>query len=254
MKISIITATKNSCKTLDRAIISYISQDYENKEYIIVDGHSTDCTLDIIARYRPYIDVFVTDDGTGIYSALNFGIKVASGDIIGFLHSDDIFADDKVLADVAEKMQQGADIVYGDVVYVLPDGRIWRFWEAGKFKKRKLWFGWMPPHTTFFVRRELYEKYGLYREDMQIASDFEMVLRLMKKDVNVAYINRVLTIMAAGGQSNRSLKNVWIKMKEDRRAARLNRQWGWPTVLFKNLRKLDQLQQMLLSKKQQKTL
>jgi len=249
MKISIITATRNSCQTLERAIISYIDQTYQSKEYIIVDGLSTDCTLDIIAKYRQYIDVFVAEKPQGIYPALNKGIELASGQVIGFLHSDDFFADRQVLADVMERFEQGADIVYGDVVYVLNDGRIWRYWKAGKFHKRKLHFGWMPPHTTFFVRRQLYLDYGLYRQDMRIAADFEMVLRLMSKSVNVQYIPRILTIMSVGGESNRSLQNIWLKMKEDRRAAKLNGFAGWTTVFFKNLRKINQLRYMFLRPK-----
>ncbi len=249
MKISIITATKNSCKTLEKAIISYVYQTYEPKEYIVIDARSGDCTYDIIMKYRTFIDTFLTDQGNGIYAALNTGIKVASGDVIGFLHSDDFFAYNEVLTDVMREFEKGADIVYGDVLYVFPDGKIWRYWRAGKFSRRKLRFGWMPPHTTFFVRRSLYEKYGLYREDMRIAADYEMVLRLMSKDVKVGYVPKILTIMSVGGASNRSLRNIWIKMKEDRRAALANGYPGWATVLFKNVRKVGQLRYMLLSKR-----
>ncbi len=245
MKISIITATRNSCATLQRAILSYISQDYTDKQYIVVDGMSTDCTLDIIKKYRNFIDVFVEKTPQGIYNAINYGIKIASGDVIGLLHSDDFYAYDQVLSDVMTLFEQGADIVYGDVVYVRENGKIWRYWKAGDFSPRKLKFGWMPPHTTFFVKRSLYEKYGLYREQMRIAADFEMVLRLMSKNVKVGYIPKILTIMSAGGESNKNLSNIFQKMKEDRLAARLNGYPGWFTVMFKNLRKIDQLAQML---------
>ncbi len=249
MKISIITATKNSCQTFERAIVSYLLQDYPQREYIVVDGMSKDCTLDLIAKHRNNIDVFVEEQGRGIYSAINLGIKLSSGDVVGLLHSDDFFAYNEVLSEVMHKFEQGADIVYGDVIYVLPDGKIWRYWKAGNFKRRKLFFGWMPPHTTFFVRRELFFKYGLYREDMQIAADFEMVLRLMKQDLNVAYVPKVLTVMSAGGKSNRNLKNIWLKMKEDCKAAKLNGYPGWITVFFKNLRKSNQLFHILISRK-----
>ncbi len=249
MKISIITATRNSCPTLQRAILSYISQDYPDKQYIVIDGLSQDCTLDVIKKYRDYIDVFVTKTPQGIYNAINFGIKIASGEVIGLLHSDDFFAYNGVLSDVMELFEQGADIVYGDVVYVREDGKIWRYWKAGNFSLSKLKFGWMPPHTTFFVKRHLFEKYGLYREDMRIAADFEMVLRLMSKNVKIYYLPKILTIMSAGGESNKNLSNIFRKMKEDRLAAKLNGYPGWFTVMFKNLRKIDQLAQMLLSRK-----
>ncbi len=241
MKISIITATRNNCYTLERAILSYINQKYDNKEYIVVEAPSSDCTGEVLNNYASYIDRRIVDEGKGIYYALNAGIKAASGDIIGLLHADDFYADEDILSDVARLFAQGADMVYGDVVYVLPNGKIWRYWRAGEFNKRKLRFGWMPPHTTLFVRKELFDRLGYYRTDMRIAADFDMVLRFMKATDRVAYLPRVITIMSAGGESNRSFANIILKMREDARAARDNGYNGWITVLFKNLRKIGQL-------------
>ncbi len=240
MKISIITATKNSCKTLEQSLLSYIMQDYPDKELIIVDGYSTDCTLDVIKKYRQHIDVLTFEPKSGIYPALNLGIKVASGDVIGFLHSDDFFIDNKVLTDIAKMFQQGYDVVYGDVVYINSKGKIWRYWKAGKFSAKQLIFGWMPPHTTFFVKKDLYQKYGLYREDLLIAADYEMILRILTKNVCVGYVDRLLTVMRAGGKSNRSLSNILLKTKEDFYSAKINGMPALITVLAKNIRKINQ--------------
>jgi len=155
MKISVITLTKNNCTTLERAIVSLIDQTYKNYEHIIVDAHSNDCTLDILDKYQKYISVVLHDNGEGIYSALNLGIQAASGDIIGILHADDFFANKSILERIAGLFKQGADIVYGDVIYVLPNGRLWRYWKAGDFKKSKLSYGWMPPHTSVFVKKKI---------------------------------------------------------------------------------------------------
>lgn len=244
MKFSIITLTKNNCQTLERALLSLIDQTYKDYQHIVVDAGSTDCTQQIIRKYSQYITTILQDKGHGIYSALNMGIRAATGDVIGLLHADDFFADQKILEDIAQLFEQGADIVYGDVIFVLPDGKIWRYWRAGKFHKRKLHFGWMPPHTTMFVRGELFKRYGLYREDMRIAADYDMVLRLFTKDLVVKYLPRVITVMSAGGESNKSLGNILQKMKEDRRAAKDNGFNGWITVMFKNLRKLGQLRSL----------
>ena len=236
--------TKNNCQTLERAILSLTDQTYKDYEHIIVDAQSTDCTQQIINKYSRYIHTVLQDSGQGIYAALNMGIRAATGQAVGLLHADDFFADQKILEDVAALFDQGADIVYGDVLYVLPNGKIWRFWHSGQFNQRKLRFGWMPPHTTMFVRRELFDKFGYYRTDMRIAADFDMVLRLLAKDLKVSYLPRVITVMNAGGESNRSFGNIIQKMKEDRRAARDNGFNGLITVLFKNLRKVGQLRSL----------
>jgi len=244
MKITIITLTKNNCPTLERSLLSLIDQTHKDWEHIIVDAHSTDCTPQIINKYSDYITTILEDKGTGIYSALNLGIRAATGEVIGLLHADDFFADNRVLEDIARLFDQGADIVYGDVVFVLPDGKIWRYWRSGDFKKIKLRFGWMPPHTTMFVRKSLFDQYGLYREDMRIAADYDMVLRLFTKDVSVSYLSRVVTVMRAGGESNRNLRNILQKMREDWQAARDNGFNGLVTVFFKNVRKIGQLRSL----------
>ncbi len=232
--------TRNNCHTLERAILSLVDQTYTDYEHIIVDANSTDCTPQIIRKYSNFVQTILQDAGKGIYAALNMGIRASTGQVIGLLHADDFFADQKILEEVSHLFEQGADIVYGDVLFVLPDGKIWRYWRSGQFNKRKLHCGWMPPHTTMFVRKELFDRFGLYREDMRIAADYDMVLRLLTKDIRVSYLPRVVTVMSAGGESNRTLRNILQKMKEDYRAARDNGFSGLWTVMCKNVRKIGQ--------------
>ncbi|MFN7014655.1 MAG: glycosyltransferase family 2 protein, partial [Bacteroidia bacterium] len=165
LKISIITVTFNSAKTIEQTIQSVIKQAYSNVEYIIIDGASQDETLNIIERYRNKISVVVSEKDSGIYNAMNKGLKLATGDIIGILNSDDFYADENVLSDVAKLFEQvKADAVYADLQYVDADDtrKIKRYWKSGKYKPGDFLFGWMPPQPTFFVKKEVYNKYGYF--------------------------------------------------------------------------------------------
>ncbi len=243
--ISIITVVKNNKEFVEDAINSVLTQSYPYIEYIVVDGGSTDSTLDIIKKYDAKISKWISESDSGIYDALNKGINLSTGDIIGFLHSDDIFADDKVIEKIADRFTlANVDAVYSDLVYVSKRNinKIIRYWKAGKFSENSLKYGWMPPHPTLFIRRSLYEKFGLFDTGLKIASDYDMVLRLLKNSPgSVFYIDDVLIKMRLGGRSNRSLKNIFRKSSEDYRALKKNN-FSFPafTLFLKNIRKLNQ--------------
>ena len=244
MKISVITATWNSALTIDDTIRSLIAQDYPNIEYIIVDGASTDSTLDIVRRYGDRIAVVVSEKDKGIYDALNKGIALATGDVVGFLHSDDFFADDRVLSRIAEAfVKRSLGAVYGDLDYVSKSDttKIVRRWVSGSFKRSKFRNGWMPPHPTFYMRRELYLSLGSFDLKFSIAADYDSMLRyLWTNRISATYIPSTLIKMRVGGESNQSLLNILKKTKEDRVAMIEN---GIPPVrglLLKNLSKIQQ--------------
>jgi glycosyltransferase len=243
MKISIITATRNSSSSLQSCINSVHSQTYPNKEYIIVDGKSSDNTLHIIRENSDKINTWISEKDNGIYDAINKGIQKASGDVIGLLHSDDTFANENVLAQVAEALEKyNIDSVYGDLVYVTGNGNPFRIWISGPCTEAKILDGWMPPHPTLFVKKEVFNKCGLYRTDMKISADYEMVLRLFyKHKITTHYLPLTTYYMTTGGASNKSLENIITKSKEDYRAIKIH-ELPSPvrTLLMKNLRKLPQ--------------
>jgi len=225
-KISIITVSFNSQSTIKHTIQSVASQDYQNKEYVLIDGASTDWTLDIISFLKGKIDYFVSEKDNGIYDAMNKGIKASSGDIIGILNSDDFYSNDKVLSKVANIFKEtDCDCLYGDLVYVDKGdaSKIVRYWKSGKFSKKKLRMGWMLPHPTFFVKKEIYEKYGLYNLKLKTAADYEMILRLLHKDnIKIEYLPEVLVNMRMGGKSNSSFINRLKGNYEDNLAWDMN--------------------------------
>lgn len=216
-----------------------------NIEHIIVDGDSTDGTKEYLesSNFPPHVR-FKSEKDLGIYDALNKGLLLAKGDIIGILHSDDLFSDENVLRDIQQLFEQGADVVYGDLVYVdrATGKSIIRDWKAGSFTELDLFMGWMPPHPTFFFKRELLKTKGLYSIDFKIAGDYEYMLRyLTDSKLNISYCNRTVTQMRIGGISNRSLKSILKKIKEDLRIADTYFNSPINTVLFKNLRKISQI-------------
>jgi glycosyltransferase len=301
MKISIITVTKNNKDGLLRAIDSVRSQTYKNVEHIIVDGLSTDGTAEILKKVQNdrgfhnssthhtstalsltaqdknslvtnhYSLITISEADSGIYDAINKGIRLATGDVIGLLHSDDFYSDEFVLERYAEAFAQSAegkdrsdlisqvqydkskgnqvDAVYSDLVYVRSKGSVVRNWKTQEKgftteaqRNRALKNGWMPPHPTLFLRKEVFERYGLYRTDMKIAADYEMILRLFwKHKITSYYLPITSYCMRIGGASNKSLKNIFIKSSEDYRAMKLH---GIPlpvkTLFIKNIRKLPQ--------------
>lgn len=244
MKITIVTAVYNRAQTIGQAIDSVAAQDHPDVEHLVIDGASTDRTIEEIRkRAHPGMRIFSEPD-SGIYDALNKGVAAATGDVIGLMHSDDFFAHDHVLSEVNRCLEEtGADAVYGDLDYVSasnPD-RIVRHWTSGKFSRRKLAWGWMPPHPTLFVKSTVFERFGAYDTSFRIAADYEAILRWFgKSGVSSAYLPEVLVKMRVGGESNRSLDRILRKSSEDYRALRANGVGGIGALAWKNLSKLPQ--------------
>jgi glycosyltransferase involved in cell wall biosynthesis len=244
VKVSIITATFNNCETIVDSLNSTISQQGAEFELIVIDGGSTDGTIEVLDGIGGQIDTLVSESDDGMYDALNKGIARASGDIVGFMHSDDLFSDSNVLSDVVSAFADPEVVVaYGDLHYVgqSDPNRIIRRWRAGNFSSRKLAWGWMPPHPTLYLRRSLYEQVGGFNTQYRIAADYDHILRVFSlPNLKPVYIPRVLVKMRTGGQSNSSIRNVISKSKEDFRVIKKNNVGGIGTLLWKNISKIPQ--------------
>jgi glycosyltransferase len=249
MKISLITAVLNNKDTIIDAIESVSRQTYKGIEHIIVDGGSTDGTLDTIKRYNGSIARIISEPDGGIYDALNKGIGFASGDVVGALHADDFYSNDNVIKMIAEVFEKkNVDSCYGDLEYVNKRNtdRVLRHWKSSEYVPGKFRFGWMPPHPTFFVRKGIYEKYGYFNTKFQVAADYELMLRLFEKHkISTHYIPEVLVKMRFGGMSNNSLRNILIKSSEDYKAWKVNNLNGGLcpvcfTIFLKNVSKIPQ--------------
>lgn len=243
MKFSIITVTFNSAKKLQFTIDSLRSQSIKNIEYIVIDGGSTDGTIEIINKNKDIITKWNSEPDQGIYDALNKGILMATGDCIGILHSDDFYSDSNVLLKVEQKILEGISMgTYSDLQYISSkdDNIIIRKWIAGIYNREQLKKGWMPPHPTLFLKREVYQKYGLFDTSYKIAADYEIMMRLLwKYKISLGYIPDVLVQMRIGGKSN-TLSNTLLKMKEDYRVIKTYEIGGVNVLLSKNFRKLPQ--------------
>tara|TARA_B100001142_G_C14312075_1_gene647021 strand:+ start:966 stop:1736 length:771 start_codon:yes stop_codon:yes gene_type:complete len=245
LKISIITVVLNSASTIKDTIESIISQNYKNIEYIVIDGGSTDGTIEIVQAYEKHIAYFSSEIDSGIYDAMNKGIIAASGDVIGILNSDDFYPNSFVVSNVAESFHRySCNAVYGDLVYVkaYDVSKIVRYWQAGEYSTLKIKNGWMLPHPTFFVKKKVYERYGLYDKDLRYSADYEMILKLLyKHNISVYYIPMILVNMRMGGESNRSFLHRLKANKEDSLAWTRNRLKKPLFVRFKKpLQKLRQ--------------
>ena len=245
MKISVITVSFNAAKTIRDTIESVLSQEgIEELEYIIVDGGSADDTIKIVNEYKDRIAHIISEPDKGIYDGMNKGIATATGDIVGILNADDLYANKHVLANVAKGFSDEVEATYGNLVYVDANdtNQIKRTWIAKPYKEGAFLRGWMPPHPTFFVRKSIYEKFGLYTLKLKSAADYEMMLRLIHKEkINLKYINSTLVHMRIGGVSNASLKNRIKANKEDRLAWKMNDLKPLPTTFIrKPLSKIGQ--------------
>ena len=244
MLITVITVCFNSAAHIADTLRSVDRQTWPHLEHLIVDGGSIDGTLDVIAAHaQPWRNV-VSGPDLGIYDAMNKGFARATGDFVGFLNADDMFADAQAVASIAQAAcEDGIDAVFGDLVYVRqdrPDVTL-RYWRSGAYAARRLRYGWMPPHPTFYVRRSLLADVGAFDLQFRIAADYDWMLRFLRRlDAGVAYVPRVLVRMRAGGASNRSLRALVRKSREDLRALRKNGVGGVTTLLCKNARKLPQ--------------
>ena len=242
--ISVITACFNSERTVSQTIASINEQTYPNVEHVFVDGASTDRTLSIIERESLRPKRMISEPDQGIYDALNKGLALSTGDIIGFLHADDFYAHSGVLHEIAARLKEkGVSAVYGDLQYVGVDNvnKVIRHWQTRRFTKTRLKLGWMPPHPTFYVHRSWYDRIGGFDTNYGIAADYLTVLQLFSSaDFNAQYIPHVLVKMRMGGVSNRSLTNILRKSREDLDALRQSGVGGYGTLAAKNLRKLGQ--------------
>jgi glycosyltransferase involved in cell wall biosynthesis len=246
MKVSIITVVFNGADTIKQAIESVLSQKYTDIEYVIIDGASKDETIEIIRSYGNRIAKFISEPDKGLYDAMNKGLALASGDVIGILNADDFYADADVISDVvASFAAKPADSLYADLLYVDKDNpeKVIRYWKSGQLKTRSQFaYGWMPPHPTFFVKRDIYVKFGVFDTHFTSAADYELMLRLLyKHHISVNYLPRVTTMMRVGGKSNQNIHNRIHANNEDKQAWVKN---GLPlrfyTMWLKPIRKVPQ--------------
>jgi glycosyltransferase len=248
MNISIITATYNSAETIQETIESVLSQNDCDIEYVVVDGQSNDGTLDIIKKNESRFNgrmQWISEPDKGIYDALNKGIRLVTGDIIGFLHSDDVFASPSVINTIQEVFEKtNADVVYGDLIYVdkMNPEKVLRYWRSQPFSSSLLLRGWMPAHPTVFMKKEIYEQHGGFDLSFSISADYDFLLRVFQDNsLRSVYLPQVITKMRLGGTSNKTIRNIVIKSKEDYWALRKNgfSHAGW-ILAMKNISKLTQ--------------
>lgn len=245
LKVSIITVVLNNGLYIKDAIESVVYQQSVDLEYIIIDGGSSDDSLTIINSFKDKIAVFISEPDEGIYNAMNKGLLLATGDVIGFLNADDFYANNQVINQVVNTFEHfKCDAVYADLDYVSRSNKskIIRKWRSGGFKRTKFLMGWMPAHPTFFVKKDSYVIHGNYNEQLHYAADYELMLRfLYVKNISVAYLKTVIVKMRLGGQSNRSLKNRLAANMEDRKAWTIHGlNPKWYTLIIKPLSKIIQ--------------
>ncbi len=244
MKVSIVTVAYNAASTIKDTIESVLSQKGIDLEYIIVDGGSKDDTVQIIESFGDQIHKFISEPDKGIYDGMNKGVKMATGDVVGILNSDDFYMDENVLQKVISKFTEDIQAVYADLVYVdqFDTDKITRTWVSKKYEEDAFIKGWMPPHPTFFVRKEIYDKFGCYSLELRSAADYEFMLRVIHKHkISLSYLPEVIVKMRAGGESNASFKNRLRANKEDRMAWKMNDLKPSPfTFIRKPLSKVSQ--------------
>ncbi|MDQ6480211.1 glycosyltransferase family 2 protein [Dyadobacter sp. LHD-138] len=245
MKVSIITVVFNGVSTINHCIESVLKQDFDSIEYIIIDGNSKDGTQEVIASYGSKIHQFLSEPDKGIYDAMNKGIKLATGDLIGILNADDFYASNTVISEIVGAIEKdNADACYGDLNYVdaQDESVIKRKWISGKYKPNAFLMGWMPPHPTFFLKKKCYEKLGDFRLDMGSAADYELMLRMIyKHGIKPAYVPSVIVKMRTGGVSNSNFQNRLNANKNDRKAWKINGLKPYPfTLWLKPVRKILQ--------------
>ncbi|MDO8805714.1 MAG: glycosyltransferase family 2 protein [Elusimicrobiota bacterium] len=226
MKISIITASYNSEETIDASIRSVLAQTCKTLEYIVVDGGSSDGTCDIVKSFSEKINQFTSEPDAGIYDAMNKGIQRATGDVVGILNSDDVYANTEILAKVLEVFKDPeVAVCYGDLVYVSPTDmhKQVRMWKSSPYIHGSFLTGWVPPHPTCFVRREVYQKHGAFDTSFPLAADYELMLRFIHcLRLKSFYIPEILVKMRLGGASNKNFSNILKQNIEIFRAGRKN--------------------------------
>ena len=238
MKVSIITVAFNSAATIAHCMQSVLDQSYSNIEYIVVDGLSKDNTLNIVREFEPLFAGkmrWISENDNGIYDAMNKGLHMATGDVVGILNSDDFFTDNDVIEKVAQAFTDDKiDAVYGDVHFVRETNlsRCVRYYSSAGFRPWWLRFGIMPAHPSFYARKELFQKAGLYKTDYKIGGDFEMMVRLFKRfDIKTKYLPMVFVTMRMGGASTKNVGSRLTLLREDTRACRENGVYTHPLLI-----------------------
>jgi len=226
VKVSIITISYNNATAIAETIESVIKQSYSNIEYIIVDGKSVDNTVGIIKSYGSKINKFISEKDGGIYDAMNKGIRLAEGEIIGFINADDKLNSNNCISEIVNFFQMhDLDIVYGDKIYTKnndPD-KIVRYWKAGEYNRKNFKKGWMPPHLSTYIKTIFYQKHGIFRTDFRIAADYELLFRFMYKyKAKTKYLPMVIARMRIGGISNKSIKNILVSNYEVYKSWKIN--------------------------------
>lgn len=245
MKVSIITVVFNGEKYLEDCINSVLGQDYKNIEYIVIDGGSTDRSLSIIEGFKNQIHYFISEADRGMYDALNKGIKVASGDIVGILNADDLLATKDVISNIVIAFEQNkAEGVYGNLNYIdeSPSKKVLRKWISKQFVNNDILLGWMPAHPTLYLKRELFDRFGYYSLDFGTVADYELMVRyLYVCKINAHFLDKLIVDMRIGGMSNSSLKQRYLAFINDYKAVKRNKlPYPLATVLLKKISKLQQ--------------
>jgi len=224
LKISIITVCYNAGKTIEKTIQSVLSQTYENIEYIIIDGMSKDNTLEIIKKYRHKISKLVSEKDQGMYDALNKGVSLATGDIVGILNADDVFASNNIVTEIGNSFKNSdVDAIIADVAFINKGGNIIRSYSSKHWNPNKFVWGFMPPHPSFYCKRALFSRLGYYRSDFQIAADYELLIRFIyKSKIKYIYLPLLLVLMNVGGKSTNGIKSNIVINKEIKYACELN--------------------------------
>ena len=240
-KITIVTITYNAQSTIEETLKSVVNQSYKNIEHIIVDGCSNDNTLEICKKF-PHITRIISEPDKGVYDAFNKGLKLATGDLIGFLNADDVFFSNDSVSEISFAFNHNIDCVYGNLEYVNEKGKIVRNWISKSYKPGLAKKAWMPAHPTFYCRKKIYKDLGGYNNSFKIAGDFELCLRFLEKNkIQSFYIQKKLIKMLVGGISNSGLKSKLTIFKEELRAFRLNEIEVNPlSFLFHKLKKVSQ--------------
>jgi glycosyltransferase involved in cell wall biosynthesis len=242
MKVSIITISFNAMVTIKKTLLSVANQSYKNIEHIIVDGNSKDNTIDICKSYS-HISKIISEPDKGVYDAFNKGIKLATGDVIGFLNADDVFFNENSVQEIVNTFSnKEIDIVYGNLDYINKEGKVIRNWISRPYQKGLVKKAWMPAHPSFYCKKEVYDRLGGYNDSFKIAGDFELCLRFLEiNNIPSFYLNKKVVKMLVGGISNSGLKSKWIIFKEELRAFKINNISVNPiSFFFYKLKKLKQ--------------
>ena len=235
--VSIITVVYNNDRSISDAIKSVVSQDYPSIEYIVIDGGSTDGTVDLVSKYSDNISLFVSESDDGIYDALNKGVRLSSGKYIGILHSDDVYSDRSVISDmVSELSKSDVDLGFSNLVIVDKEsGKILRYYVSSFFKRWLFRTGWMPPHPTCVYKRSLHDEFGLYSTDFKLAGDFDFLSRVFYKgNISWVHLDRITVEMRSGGASNSGVSSKYLAASEINRSLKSNRIFSLP--IFQVLR------------------